>query len=295
MQSVASYLPATETVTFGRQANYRDNQILANQTSLTGRVTTGSLSHALTAGFELISRRLLRAGPDRRRHPRQRERLLPESVRAGRRLRAGTERRDHRRQHPHDRRLGLRRREHRPAAVERRSARRKLRHGVPRPGDHRHPTPTSTPPTRIFSGKAGLLFKFSPNGNVYVVLRQHGDAAGLGQLHPERAGQQRQQPERRSAELAQLRGRHQVGPVPPAVVGRRWRCSTRGTRTSSSPSTPWPCRRSSTRTTSSTSKAATVGLVGQIDRPLERDGELRLYERPAELAERRHRPASAAR
>ncbi len=54
IQSVASYLPATETVVFGRQANYRRNEILDNQTTLTGRVATGPLSHALTATVEFI-------------------------------------------------------------------------------------------------------------------------------------------------------------------------------------------------------------------------------------------------
>jgi catecholate siderophore receptor len=54
VQSVASYLPATETVVFSRQANYRRNAILDNQTTLTGRVTTGALSHALTATVEFI-------------------------------------------------------------------------------------------------------------------------------------------------------------------------------------------------------------------------------------------------
>ena len=41
IQTVASYVPATETVVFSRQANYRENQILANQTTLTGRLATG--------------------------------------------------------------------------------------------------------------------------------------------------------------------------------------------------------------------------------------------------------------
>lgn len=54
IQSVASYVPATETVIFGRQANYRRNEILDNQTTLTGRVTTGPLTHAVTAGLEFI-------------------------------------------------------------------------------------------------------------------------------------------------------------------------------------------------------------------------------------------------
>lgn len=54
VQSVASFLPETETVTFARQVNRRDNRILSNQTSLTGRVSTGPVAHALTAGVELV-------------------------------------------------------------------------------------------------------------------------------------------------------------------------------------------------------------------------------------------------
>lgn len=54
IQSVASYLPATQTVVFGRQANYRRNEIVDNQTTLTGRLSTGPLSHALTATVEVI-------------------------------------------------------------------------------------------------------------------------------------------------------------------------------------------------------------------------------------------------
>ncbi|MCC7125376.1 MAG: TonB-dependent siderophore receptor [Acidobacteria bacterium] len=53
--SGASFVQATETVTFSRQANTRDNSIISNQTYLTGRARTGSVSHALTASVELIS------------------------------------------------------------------------------------------------------------------------------------------------------------------------------------------------------------------------------------------------
>ncbi len=55
IQTVASYVPETESVTFSRQANYRENAILSNQTSLTGRLATGSVQHSLTAGLEFIS------------------------------------------------------------------------------------------------------------------------------------------------------------------------------------------------------------------------------------------------
>jgi catecholate siderophore receptor len=54
ISSVASYVPATETVTFARQVNVRNNRILSNQTHLTGRLSTGPMAHALTAGVELI-------------------------------------------------------------------------------------------------------------------------------------------------------------------------------------------------------------------------------------------------
>ncbi len=55
IQSVASFVPESETVTFSRQANLRENRIAASQTTLTGRVTSGPVAHALTAGVELIA------------------------------------------------------------------------------------------------------------------------------------------------------------------------------------------------------------------------------------------------
>jgi catecholate siderophore receptor len=55
IQTVASFDPATEMVTYARQVNFRDNSILSNQTALTGRFVTGRLAHAVTAGVELIS------------------------------------------------------------------------------------------------------------------------------------------------------------------------------------------------------------------------------------------------
>ena len=54
IQSPTSYVPETETVIFGRQVNFRENAIFSNQTTLTGRVITGALSHSLTAGLELV-------------------------------------------------------------------------------------------------------------------------------------------------------------------------------------------------------------------------------------------------
>jgi len=55
ISSVASYNAATEQVTFARQINARDNSILSNQSSLVGRLTTGKVSHAITAGVEVTS------------------------------------------------------------------------------------------------------------------------------------------------------------------------------------------------------------------------------------------------
>jgi catecholate siderophore receptor len=53
VQSVASYVPATDQVTIGRQGNVRENQISSNQTTLMGRALSGRLEHNITAGLEL--------------------------------------------------------------------------------------------------------------------------------------------------------------------------------------------------------------------------------------------------
>lgn len=54
IQSVASFVPATETVVFGRQVNHRQNRIVSNQTNVIGRIATGPVTHALTGAVELI-------------------------------------------------------------------------------------------------------------------------------------------------------------------------------------------------------------------------------------------------
>jgi catecholate siderophore receptor len=54
IQSPAAWNPATEMVTLARQLNRRENSIINNQTTLSGRLQTGRLGHALTAGLELI-------------------------------------------------------------------------------------------------------------------------------------------------------------------------------------------------------------------------------------------------
>jgi len=54
---VASFVPATETVVFGRQVNRRENRIVSNQSTLSGRLNTGRLAHAITAGVEVTDER----------------------------------------------------------------------------------------------------------------------------------------------------------------------------------------------------------------------------------------------
>jgi catecholate siderophore receptor len=53
VQTVASYVPATDLVTIARQGNVRENQITSNQTSLTGRFVTGTLEHNISSGLEI--------------------------------------------------------------------------------------------------------------------------------------------------------------------------------------------------------------------------------------------------
>ena len=52
IQNVAAYNPATDLVTIARQGNERENTIISNQTSLTGRFATGPFRHAANAGVE---------------------------------------------------------------------------------------------------------------------------------------------------------------------------------------------------------------------------------------------------
>ena len=51
--SVAAYNPANDLVTLSRQGNDRQNSIASNQTSLAARFSTGGLQHAASAGVEL--------------------------------------------------------------------------------------------------------------------------------------------------------------------------------------------------------------------------------------------------
>jgi catecholate siderophore receptor len=53
IQNVAAYNPATGQVTIARQGNERENNVISNQTSLTGRFSTGGLRHAVNVGLEV--------------------------------------------------------------------------------------------------------------------------------------------------------------------------------------------------------------------------------------------------
>ncbi|MQA31019.1 MAG: TonB-dependent siderophore receptor [Luteitalea sp.] len=52
VQSVASYVPATDLVTVARQGNARENEIISNQTTVSGRFLTGGLEHNISSGLE---------------------------------------------------------------------------------------------------------------------------------------------------------------------------------------------------------------------------------------------------
>jgi catecholate siderophore receptor len=53
IQNPAAYNPETNLVTLSRQANERHNDILSNQTNLSGRISTGRMHHDLSLGLEI--------------------------------------------------------------------------------------------------------------------------------------------------------------------------------------------------------------------------------------------------
>ncbi|MEO5742057.1 MAG: TonB-dependent siderophore receptor [Vicinamibacterales bacterium] len=55
VQSPASFVPASQSVTLSRQGNERENTILSNQTSLVARFETGRIRHSAIAGIEMAS------------------------------------------------------------------------------------------------------------------------------------------------------------------------------------------------------------------------------------------------
>jgi catecholate siderophore receptor len=54
IQNPAAYVPATELVTVTRQGNERENEILSNQTTFVDRFATGRLRHGFSGGVEVI-------------------------------------------------------------------------------------------------------------------------------------------------------------------------------------------------------------------------------------------------
>jgi catecholate siderophore receptor len=57
IQNPAAYNAATNLVTLSRQGNERENSITSNQTSATGRFSTGTLRHASNVGIEFMHER----------------------------------------------------------------------------------------------------------------------------------------------------------------------------------------------------------------------------------------------
>lgn len=55
IQSPASFVPESQTVTLSRQGNERENTIVSNQTSLAARFGTRDIPHAANAGIEIAS------------------------------------------------------------------------------------------------------------------------------------------------------------------------------------------------------------------------------------------------
>jgi catecholate siderophore receptor len=55
IQNIAAFNPVTNLVSLARQGNERENEILSNQTSLVDRFSTGRLRHAVNAGLEFTS------------------------------------------------------------------------------------------------------------------------------------------------------------------------------------------------------------------------------------------------
>ena len=251
IQSVASYMPATETVIFSRQANFRENSILSNQSTLTGRLATGSVSHALSATIEFIGEDYSAPGMGGAgvREPESIYDPNPFAPIAGYDLAPNGATTDAKTQTfavsafdtANVGRLqlsgGLRVEnydtEYRSMAVT----------GIRTDADAAD---------TVVSGKAAVLYQFTPTFNTYLSYGSTVTPPGSGNFALSTPAEQRQQPQRRSAGVAQLRGREPSGSCSAAGCRRRWRCSTPATRTSSTPSTPPPCRRCSTRTTRST-------------------------------------------
>ena len=216
--NAAAFDPVTEMVTISRQANERKNEIFSNQTSASLRLLRGGVTHELTAGLEFIGENQFAptlAGAGTR---------PPVSIYApnpdipvidfnlaptGAYTKGGTDtvagyvfdtvniqpRAGLGRASPRALQHRLRFEHRRRCADGSRSG----RHGVER--QVRSALPSQRPRQRL------------------RVSRPHRDAAGNRQLHAQFGRQQRQQPQRRSADLGQLRDRDEVGSVRAPSLG----------------------------------------------------------------------------
>ena len=86
VQSPASFVPDSQTVTLARQGNERENTILSNQTSLAARFATGRLRHSANVGIEVASEEQFAPALDRPWRAQSREHLRSQSVRSCHRL-----------------------------------------------------------------------------------------------------------------------------------------------------------------------------------------------------------------
>ncbi len=214
IQNVAAFNPATNLVTLARQGNERENTIVSNQTSLVGPVRDRRACGTPPASASSTRSR----SSSRRRSPVSARGRRSTSSSPIRTIRSPASRPPARGAFSEGStdtvalyafdtvELGPQ------VAGQRRPALGALRHDVPggRRGGPHDDRPRARP-TAWSAARPGCCSGSTPRGNVYVVVRHGGDAAGHGELHAERAGEQSEQPERRAAEVHQLRGRQQVG------------------------------------------------------------------------------------
>ena len=74
----------------------------------------------------------------------------------------------------------------------------------------------------LVSGKIGVNYRLAPTGNLYVSYGTSATPPGSANFSLSAQANNRQQPERRTADIGELRGRHEVGlGQRPAVVERR--------------------------------------------------------------------------
>ena len=200
IQNPAAFNPKTEMVTLARQGNERENRIFSNQTSLVDRFTTGTLRHAATVGLEYAYEQqwapalggVGTRAPVSIYTPNPNDPVTAYNpARTGAYTRGWTNT------------LAAVRVRHgrpqQPMAGDRRPALRAVRHAVSRgrcgPGDD--DGPGSQRRARQRQGRHCLQGRRQRQSLSFV--RQHRHAAGHGQLHAQRAGEQPEQSQRRSA------------------------------------------------------------------------------------------------